>query len=73
MIDAGSTNLILKVRKVLSESPIWELRQLQVEQKGEAVYLHGRVRSFYHKQLAQEVILRATREVPLVNEINVEN
>jgi hypothetical protein len=57
----------------LSESPIWELRQLQVEQKGAAVYLHGRVRSFYHKQLAQEVILRATREVPLVNEINVEN
>jgi hypothetical protein len=73
MIDAGSSNLIAKVRKVLSESPIWELRQLQVEQKGETVYLHGRVCSFYHKQLAQEVILRATRELPLVNEISVDN
>lgn len=73
MIDAGSSHVITKVRKVLSESPIWELRQLEVEQKGETVYLQGRVRSFYHKQLAQEVILRATRELPLINEVHVEN
>lgn len=72
MIDAGSDNLLIKVRKVLAESPIWELRQVQVEQKGETVYLQGRVRSFYHKQLAQEVILRASRKLPLINEINVD-
>ncbi len=72
MIDAGSDNLLIKVRKVLAESPIWELRQVHVEQKGETVYLQGRVRSFYHKQLAQEVILRASRKLPLINEINVD-
>lgn len=72
MIDAGPNNLVLRVRKILADSPIWEIRQLRVEQRGDSVCLEGRVCSFYHKQLAQETIRRAARELPIINELTVE-
>jgi hypothetical protein len=60
-----------RAKEVLSCSRIYALRRLFVEQDGEAVVLRGRVESFYHKQLAQELVRAAIDGVELVNRINV--
>jgi hypothetical protein len=43
-----------------------------VEQAGNTLYLHGRVESFYYKQLAQEVVRSVCRGVQVSNELDVE-
>jgi hypothetical protein len=56
----------------LSESPIFDLRDLTVEEGEEALVLRGRVSSYYHKQMAQEVVRAvAGREIDVVNSIAV--
>ena len=52
-------------------SRIYDLRRLNVDQDGEAVVLRGRVSSFYHKQLAQELVRNATEGAEVVNAIRV--
>ena len=44
-----------RAQAALASSPFYELRQLQVEWRDNALQLSGCVSSFYHKQLAQEV------------------
>ena len=48
-----------RAKSALSRSRIYDLRRLHVDQDGEAVVLRGRVSSFYHKQLAQELVRSA--------------
>lgn len=55
----------------LAASPISELRELQVEQYDGALLISGVVSSFYHKQLAQEVVRTVCREIEVVNSIEV--
>jgi hypothetical protein len=55
----------------LAESPFDELRHLEVEQHDDALYISGTVSSFYHKQLAQEVIRSVCQGFALVNAIQV--
>jgi hypothetical protein len=60
-------------QSALSESPIFDLRDLVVEAGEDALVLHGSVSSFYHKQMAQEVVRAvAGREVDVVNSIAVQ-
>jgi hypothetical protein len=58
-------------RAALARSRIYDLRRLVVVQDGDAVVLRGRVSSFYHKQLAQEVVRNATDGAPVINAIRV--
>ena len=58
-------------RAVLGRSRIYVLRKLSIEEDGEALVLSGRVDSFYHKQLAQELIRNAVEGVEVVNVISV--
>ena len=44
---------------------------LQVEHDGETLLMRGLVSSFYHKQLAQEVVRHAVEGVEVVNSIHV--
>ena len=44
-----------RAQTALASSPIYDLRELQVEQRNGSLVISGRVSSFYHKQLAQEV------------------
>ncbi len=60
-----------KARQALAASPIYALHDLQVEQLGESLLIRGVVASFYHKQLAQEVVRAAVEGVELVNSIHV--
>lgn len=72
MIDAGIRDVTGRLRVLLLESPIAELRRVSVEQDGDRVLLAGRVRSFYAKQMAQETIRGAARGLHIVNELKVD-
>ena len=60
-----------RAQQALADSPVFALRELQVEHQGEVLLISGLVSSFYHKQLAQEVIRHAVEGVEVVNSIRV--
>lgn len=53
-------------------SDIADIRHLEVEPIGERVVLSGIVRSFYYKQLAQELVRNSAEGLEIANTINVE-
>ncbi len=73
MASTSQAELEPRARCALRSSPVSELRDLLVEQRGDALTLSGTVSSFYHKQLAQEVVWAVCRdsEVELVNVVQV--
>jgi len=65
-----------RAQTALANSPIFELRELRVGQEETTLLISGCVSSFYHKQLAQEVVRAVCREckdveIDLVNSIRV--
>ena len=62
-----------RAQAALANSPFYELRELQVEWRDEALVLSGMVSSFYHKQLAQEVVRSVCRDAAVVNSVRVEH
>lgn len=65
-----------RAQSALAASPIFELRDLRVNQKHATLHIFGSVSSFYHKQLAQEVVQAVCKEcreteIDLVNSIRV--
>jgi len=60
-----------QAKAALLRSRIFDLRRLQVDHDGDCVVLRGRVDSFYHKQLAQELVRNAVDGAEVVNAINV--
>ncbi len=67
------TNIPHRAQAALENSPITELRNLHVDQRNGALVISGSVSSFYHKQLAQEVVWAFCKdiEIDLVNLIRV--
>jgi hypothetical protein len=63
--------LAARAKNALQSSKIHSLRKLQVEQAAGAIILRGRVESFYHKQLAQELIRTAIEGVEVINALQV--
>jgi hypothetical protein len=61
-----------RAQAALANSPFYELRELQVERRGRALWIVGRVTSFYHKQLAQEVVRTVCKDIEVINSICVE-
>ncbi len=57
--------------EVLANSPINELRQLRVDGTDDGITLSGHVRSFYHKQVAQESIRSVANGAQVVNLVAV--
>lgn len=65
-----------KAQHALATSTVYALRELVVECDGETLAITGQVASFYHKQLAQEIVRHAVErleeaDVEVVNEIKV--
>ena len=60
-----------RAQEALAGSPVYALRELQVEQDGTTLLISGLVASYYHKQLAQEVVRHAAEGVEVVNSIHV--
>ncbi|MBC7351199.1 MAG: BON domain-containing protein [Thermogutta sp.] len=68
-----SGDLEMRARLALRNSPIYELRDIDVEERDNTIVLRGVVSSFYHKQLAQEAVRSILRghDVELLNLIEV--
>ncbi len=47
------------------------VREVLIERDGDALVLVGQVSSFYHKQLAQEIVRQITEGFEVVNTIHV--
>ena len=60
-----------RAQKALAASPVYALRDLHVEQDGDTLLISGSVSSFYHKQMAQEMVRHAAEGVEVVNAIQV--
>ena len=56
---------------VLANSSVSELRRLRVDRQENELRLSGNVRSFYHKQLAQETVRTVAGDMRLINEVDV--
>ena len=66
------TDVASLAKAVLCNSRIFDLRALEVDQEADCVVLRGSVDSFYHKQLAQEMIKTSLEGVEVINEIRVD-
>jgi len=62
-----------RAQAALASSPFYELRDLRVERDLDALRISGRVSSFYHKQLAQEVVRSVGTGIQVVNAVQVES
>jgi len=65
-----------RAQTALANSPVFELRDLRVDQEEATLLISGCVSSFYHKQLAQEVVRAVCKEcegldLELINSIRV--
>ena len=60
-----------RAQEALDSCPVYALRELRVEQQGDSLLISGMVRSFYHKQLAQEVVRAVAEGCEVVNTIRV--
>ena len=69
MSQASVRDVRPRAQNALANSPIFELRDLRVDQEDTTLLLSGSVSSFYHKQLAQEVV-RAVCEDPEIEVVN---
>ena len=72
MIDLVEPGGPDKAKNLLSQSPVTELRELQVSNDGQSLFISGRVSSFYHKQLAQETVRQVATGLHVVNRVNVD-
>lgn len=62
-----------RAQAALAKSPFYELRQLEVVEQEGKLLLSGAVSSFYHKQLAQEVVRSVCQEIEIINCICVQD
>ena len=56
---------------VLANSNVRELRDVRVDNRENKIRLSGRVRSFYHKQLAQEAVKGVAGGLRVENHVDV--
>jgi NAD(P)H-flavin reductase len=71
MANRAAKEVQPRAQSALSASPVFALRELRVDQQGERLIITGPVSSFYHKQLAQEVVLAVAEGIEVVNSIAV--
>jgi hypothetical protein len=60
-----------RAQAALESSPFHELREVRVQRRGESLLISGTVSSFYHKQVAQEVVRSVGKGIELINDILV--
>ena len=66
-----SNNSLNQAKRALRESTLHALRELEVEQAGDSLVISGKVTSFYHKQMAQEIVRSVCRDIELCNAVDV--
>ena len=73
MVDVLAKDVQPEAQSALSSSPIFDLRDIQVEATESGLLLQGRVTTFYHKQLAQEAVRAVADGMNVRNDINVDD
>jgi len=73
MAEVSVRDVEPRAQSALAGSPIYELRDLSVQQHNGSLLISGTVSSFYHKQLAQEVVRTVCEsiEIEVINSIYV--
>jgi BON domain-containing protein len=71
MFSVVPNDSLARARAALSRSKIRDLRRLTIALDEGRIVVRGRVSSFYHKQLAQELIRGELGDVNVVNEMQV--
>jgi hypothetical protein len=72
MFSVASGDTLALATAVLAKSRIRDLRRLTISQEDDYIVLHGRASSYYHKQLAQELIRCELPDVEVINNMQVE-
>jgi hypothetical protein len=72
MAVTAVTEVQPRAQAALCNSPFYELRDLQVQPRDDGLQISGCVSSFYHKQLAQEVVRSVGAGIKVVNSIHVQ-
>ena len=67
-----ASDVVTQAQAALVSSPIQALRELRVQRDGDRLLISGRVNSFYHKQLAQEVVRLIAKGLQVVNTVDVD-
>ena len=71
--NANSDDIeLVRARDALRCASFHELRDLEVERAGASLVISGRVKTFYHKQMAQEAIRAVCNEIELKNAVDVD-
>jgi osmotically-inducible protein OsmY len=68
----GSGELLQRVDSALKSSPHLYRHRLFCQEESGIVVLHGTVRSFFEKQMAQEALKRLEGVEKIVNELEVD-
>lgn len=61
-----------RAQSALAASSVQGLRQVTVAQVNDQLCIRGSVASYYHKQLAQEIVRSVVSELEVVNTITVD-
>lgn len=74
MLQSGTCDAEKRAQSALAASPIYALREIHVEESNEGqLVLTGHVDTFYHKQVAQEVVRAVASGRTIVNAIAVDD
>ena len=71
MAEMSAADVRLKAQAALADSSIYDLRGLLVEQHNGNLVISGLVSQYYHKQLAQEIVLSICQDIEVINSIHV--
>ena len=72
MTTPAMNDIRTRAQAALAESPLMVLRELKVETVDGVLMISGSVGSFYHKQVAQEMIRAIAGKVTIRNQIFVQ-
>lgn len=65
------TEVTERARTALNTSPVRAMRGLKIERSPNGLLISGTVSKFYHKQLAQEIVLAVVRDIEIKNTVEV--
>ncbi len=71
MFSIVPSDTLARARAALSKSRIRDLRRLTLAQDDDRIVVRGRVSSYYHMQLAKQLLRSELGDVSVVNEMQV--
>lgn len=71
MLETTHQDVEQAANAILANNSVRELRHIRVDGSSNKLQLRGQVRSFYHKQLAQEAVRAVAGGMQVVNQVDV--